>query len=82
MWYNEEHRHSKLNFVTPSERHKGKDKDILSARKQVLESAKRAHPLRWSGEVRNCKVVGAVTLNPDEPPEKEIPKKQVLNKAA
>jgi putative transposase len=31
-WYNTQHRHSKINFVTPSQRHRGEDKDILEGR--------------------------------------------------
>lgn len=66
-WYNNEHRHSKLNFVTPAQRHDRKDSDILAKREAVLEAAKARNPRRWSGEVRNCDPVGPVTLNPDEP---------------
>ena len=69
-WYNNEHRHSKLNFVTPSQRHAGEDHDILAKRELVLKAAKAKNPNRWSGEIRNCAPVGPVTLNPDEPEEK------------
>lgn len=64
-WYNDEHRHSRLNFVTPSQRHKGQDKTILEKRKIILEQARSKHPNRWSKEVRNTTPVGAVTLNPE-----------------
>jgi len=70
-WYNNEHRHSKLNFVTPAQRHAGQDKELLLKRKQVLEAAKAARPDRWSKDVRNCNPIGAVTLNPEE--QKELP---------
>lgn len=66
-WYNTEHRHSKINFVTPEQRHLGKDKALLSQRKVVLEEAKLANPTRWgSRPVRNCQPVGPVTLNPEK----------------
>jgi transposase InsO family protein len=65
-WYNHKHRHSKLNFVTPAQRHAGLDEGILLKRKQVLEAAKAERPDRWSTDVRNCEPVGAVTLNPEE----------------
>lgn len=68
-WYNHKHKHSKLNFVTPAERHEGKDQEILASRKLVLEAAKRVNPNRWSGEVRNCAPVGPTTLNPEKPKE-------------
>jgi transposase InsO family protein len=64
-WYNNEHKHSQINYMTPANRHKGLDAEILSARKVVLEEARQANPLRWSGSVRNCDPVGAVMLNPD-----------------
>ena len=64
-WYNHEHRHSKLNFVTPVQRHEGKDEEVLKRRKEVLEEAKRSNPTRWSKGVRNCNPIGPVMLNPD-----------------
>ena len=64
-WYNHEHKHSQINYMTPAERHKGLDQVVLSARKAVLEKAREANPLRWSDSVRNCEPVGAVMLNPD-----------------
>ncbi len=70
-WYNNDHKHSKLNSVTPAQRHNGEDKAILAKRKRVLEEKKAANPLRWSKEVRNCDPVGPVTLNPDEEPQAE-----------
>jgi transposase InsO family protein len=66
-WYNNEHRHSRINFVTPTQRHAGHDSDILSKRKEILEAARAENPNRWSGEVRNCEPIGAVMLNPDKP---------------
>jgi transposase InsO family protein len=35
-WYNNKHRHSKINFVTPAQRHRGEDKVILEKRELVL----------------------------------------------
>jgi putative transposase len=65
-WYNTEHKHSKLNFVTSAERHAQQDAEILAKRKQVMENAKQANPNRWSQSVRNCEPIGVVMLNPDE----------------
>lgn len=65
-WYNHEHKHSKLRFVTPLERHTGQDVAILAQRKQVLEQAKKCNPARWGGRpIRNCTPVGPTTLNPE-----------------
>ena len=60
------HRHSKLKYVTPSQRHNGEDREILAKRKSILEQAKALNPQRWSGDTRNCISVGLVTLNPDD----------------
>ncbi len=64
QWYNEEHRHSGIQFVTPAERHRGKDVVILAKRKAVYEVAKARNPGRWSRETRNWESAGAVWLNP------------------
>ncbi len=66
VWYNEKHKHSRIKFVTPSQRHQGLDKKILDKRKLILDAAKTKNPLRWSREIQNCKAIGAVTLNPDQ----------------
>lgn len=64
-WYNHEHKHSKIGYVSPAERHEGRDGEILAKRQQVLEASKAEKPNRWSGSVRQCVPAGAVTLNPD-----------------
>jgi putative transposase len=65
-WYNTEHRHSGIQFVTPADRHQGQDIAILEARKAVYEEAKRRHPERWSGETRDCEPVEEVALSPGQ----------------
>jgi hypothetical protein len=68
-WYNHAHRHSAIQFVTPAERHSGRDRAILAQRKAVYEAAKQRRPERWSGTTRNWSPVGDVWLNPDQPAE-------------
>jgi len=63
-WYNEEHRHSALNWITPSARHTGKEHELLRRREATYRKAKRRHPERWSRDIRNCDPAPAVTLNP------------------
>jgi transposase InsO family protein len=65
-WYNNEHLHSAIKFVTPKQRHKGEDKEILVKRKCVYQQAKSRHPERWSGEIRNWDQVDEVFLNPEK----------------
>jgi putative transposase len=64
-WYNHEHRHSAISFVTPAERHTGLDTVLLKKRVVVYEAAKKLHPRRWSGSTRNWQPVLVVHLNPD-----------------
>lgn len=40
-WYNNEHRHSGINYVTPSQRHMGLDQEILRKQKEVYEKQKK-----------------------------------------
>ena len=63
-WYNTEHLHSGINFVTPSSKHAGLDIEILKNRNEVYEKAKLQNPERWSGETRNWDPVTVVKLNP------------------
>jgi len=64
QWYNTEHLHSAIRFVTPSSRHLGKDPEILAKRVTVYEKAKRLNPQRWSGPTRNWSPIAEVFLNP------------------
>lgn len=65
-WYNEEHQHSGIKFVTPEQRHTGQDAAILARRDHVYAQAKSKHPERWSGKTRDWSVIGEVLLNPDK----------------
>lgn len=63
-WYNGEHLHSGIRFVTPADRHAGRDKAILARRHEVYTAAKERTPQRWSGPTRDWSPIGAVYLNP------------------
>lgn len=65
-WYNNEHRHSRIKFVTPNQRHQGLDIDILEKRKALYKQKRNEHPERWSGDARNWEPKGAVELNPEQ----------------
>jgi transposase InsO family protein len=67
-WYNGEHLHSGLRYVTPNDRHAGRDVAILANRRTVYRAAKKRAPRRWTGDIRNWSVVGDVTLNPERSP--------------
>jgi putative transposase len=64
-WYNHDHRHSGIRYVSPAQRHAGKDRPILAARHELYTQAKAANPRRWSRHTRNWTPIAAVTLNPE-----------------
>jgi putative transposase len=64
-WYNGEHLHSGIRFVTPDERHAGHDRATLDSRASLYANAKAQNPERWSGKTRNWQPAGPVWLNPE-----------------
>ena len=66
-WYNEEHGHGGIKYVSPMARHRGEDHQILSQREQVYQTAKAANPARWQErQTRNWDRVESVWLNPSK----------------
>lgn len=65
-WYNNEHMHSGIKFVTPNQRHLGLDKAILAKRQRVNETARLNNPSRWSGKSRDWSMIDEVNLNPEK----------------
>ena len=70
-WYNREHRHSAIRYVTPDERHSGADVAILARRHALYERARSRRPERWPRQTRNWTPIGLVVLNP-EPTNREF----------
>lgn len=64
-WYNFDHRHSGIRYVSPAQRHTGDDHAILAARHALYLSARERNPARWSGDTRNWPPIDAVMLNPE-----------------
>jgi transposase InsO family protein len=64
-WYNVEHRHSGIRYVSPQQRHTGQDQAILAARHTLYRQARQRHPARWSGATRDWSLIDVVTLNPE-----------------
>lgn len=64
-WYNHDHRHSGIGYVSPAQRHAGDDISILAARHEVYLQARERNPARWSGKTRDWSHIQAVTLNPE-----------------
>lgn len=72
-WYNEEHRHSAIGFVTPSERHRGDDVALLEARRKLYARARARKPERWSRAERAWARPVTVELNPEKALVREVP---------
>jgi putative transposase len=66
FWYNTQHLHSAIRFVTPDDRHFGREEHILENRRNVYEIARRRNPNRWSTKIRNWNPVHQVRLNPEK----------------
>lgn len=64
-WYNEEHQHSAIRFVTPCQRHDGRELRILDRRRHIYERARRRRPDRWTRQIRNWTPIATVFLNPE-----------------
>jgi len=71
-WYNTEHLHSSIRFVTPDDRHFGREQMILANRSKLYEEARLKNPNRWSKNTRNWKPVETVYLNPESKVETKL----------
>lgn len=64
--YNEHHRHRGIRMVTPGQRYRGEDAEVLRRRRETMLEARRRHPERWiTGRVLNCTPIKEVWLNPE-----------------
>lgn len=66
LWYNTQHMHSGLKFVTPHQRHVGQDSEMLAKRHAVYQMAKRQRPERWADKTRDWTCIAKVSLNPNK----------------
>ena len=64
-WYNHEHRHSAIGFVTHAQQHVQVDEALLNARAKVYAAARDADTKRWSAQARNWIRITQVHLNPE-----------------
>jgi len=64
-WYNDDHQHSGIRFVTPSQRHDGRETAILEQRHRLYLAARERCPCRWTRHTRNWTPIATVRLNPE-----------------
>ena len=65
QWYNHDHRHSAIRYVSPAQRHAGEDWAVLQARHALYQRAREENPRRWARHTRNWNPISVVTLNPE-----------------
>lgn len=77
-WYNTEHRHSGIAYLTPDMVHHGNAGEVIQARQFVLLDAFAAHPERFVNKVpQPAALPESVWINPPKP-SLEIEKKEVV----
>jgi putative transposase len=79
-WYNTVHLHSAIRFVTPHDRHYGREQAILANRHSVYQNARRRRPERWTRQTRNWNPIRLVWLNPEK--KKELSRADLQQEAA
>ena len=63
-WYNGEHLHSAIGYVTPLSRHQGSSSSVLENRRRVYLAASKRHPERFPNGHRSWHEPSVVWLNP------------------
>ena len=64
-WYNHEHRHSGIAYLTPADVHLGRAPQVMAQRQQVMDAAYALHPERFvRGAPRAAQLAPAVWINP------------------
>lgn len=76
-WYNTEHRHSAIGYVTPAQRRSGEYKEIISVRNKTMEQARLLHPERWGKKVRIWNATEEIFLNPNAETKERLNQKRV-----
>ena len=71
-YYNGQHRHKGISWVTPEQRHDGLDVEILNGRAEVYAAARQENQSRWQNNVRQWKHIKSVTLNGQKEPNIKI----------
>ena len=62
--YNNNHRHSGINYFTPNQMKNGDYKNLVAIRNQTIKEAREKNPQRWSKAVKQWSTNHKVILNP------------------
>ena len=77
-WYNTEHRHSGIQYVTPDQRHYGEAEAICRTRQNTYEEARQQHPNRWSRGTRDWTQPRVVQINHPRPQQEPASKSRIM----
>ena len=67
-WYNHEHRHSGIGYMTPANVHEGRAEAVHASRQEALDEAFKIHPERFSrGRPKPPGLPGPTWINPPKP---------------
>ncbi len=61
--YNHEHRHSRIQFMAPANRHFGEEERILLARNEIIKNFYNENPSRYSGKYKVFLPITVVRIN-------------------
>jgi len=72
-WYNKQHHHSGIGFLTPEVVHYGHAPRVIAQRQQVLDLAHQSHPERFVSKAPKApELPKAVWINPPPPPQPPV----------
>ena len=71
-WYNFEHLHSAIGYITPMEKRNGSDIHLFKKRNETIEEARQQKPERWGmRDPRKWEPDNVVILNPGKKTKQE-----------
>ena len=74
-WYNTEHRHSAIGYVTPAQRKSGEYKEIFKKRNATMADARLLYPERWGNRIRVWKANEESYLKPSDETKERVNQK-------
>lgn len=77
-WYNNKHYHSGIKFLTPSVRHSGNERKVISNRNKVYQTAKLLNPYRFNKGIRNWEPSRTVALNPTDEVKQQLNEDKII----
>jgi len=77
-WYNNDHFHSGIHWLTPESVHSGRGDSILEKRHQVLMNAYNENPIRFNYRVPRRKTLKPAYINPPKETSSTLQKEEIM----